>query len=93
MSDINKLIKNKIKENKIILGFNLVSKTLKSKKINKIIYANNLPQNKVKLIKHNAKLSDVEVIEYSKDGMELGLVCGKPFSVGIIGIKGSDKWQ
>jgi large subunit ribosomal protein L30e len=91
MTDLNKIIKNKIRDDKVIIGFNLVSKLLKTGKIGKIIYANNFPQNKVKVIKHNSKISGVEVIEYPKDGMELGLVCGKPFSVGIIGIKGSDK--
>ena len=77
--------------NKVIFGFKSVSKILKTKKISKIVYANNLPENKVEMIKHNAKLADIEVVEYPKDGTELGLICGKPFSVGIIGLEGSSK--
>ena len=91
MADLNKLIKNKVKEKKVILGFNSVLKTLKSKKLNRVIYANNLPDEKIRAIKHNAGLADTEITEYPNDGMELGLVCGKPFSVGVIGIKGSEK--
>ena len=91
MKDLNKLIKTSIKEDKVLIGFNVVLKTLKTGKVKQIIYANNFPQDKVKLIKHNADLSGVEVTEFPKDGVELGLICGKPFPVGIIAIKGSGK--
>jgi len=91
MKEIEKLIKNKVRENKVLIGLRSVMKTLKTKKLGKVIYANNLPEDKVKLIKHNAKLVGVEVVEYKKDGTELGLICGKPFSVGAIGIEGSGK--
>lgn len=91
MSDLNKLIKNSIRDGKVIIGFNRISKLLKTGKLNKIIYANNFPKDKVESVEHNAKLSGIEVVEFSKDGVELGLICGKPFSVGIIGITGSSK--
>jgi large subunit ribosomal protein L30e len=91
MSDLSKLIKGKVKENKVIFGYNSALKILKTGKAERVIYANNLPQDKVKLLKHNAGLSKTQVEEYPDNGMELGLICGKPFSVGAIAIKGSEK--
>jgi large subunit ribosomal protein L30e len=86
--DLEKMIKAKVKDGKVLIGFRSVIKTLKSKKLSKVIYAKNLPEDKVSLLRHNAKLAGTETQEYPKDGMELGLICGKPFSVGVIGIRG-----
>lgn len=89
--DVTKLIKASVKENKIVLGFENVMKILKIGKPSLIVYANNLPNNKIKEIEYNAKNSNVEVKKYPKDGVDLGLVCGKPFPVGSLAIKGGKK--
>ncbi|OGI15795.1 hypothetical protein A3K63_00275 [Candidatus Micrarchaeota archaeon RBG_16_49_10] len=91
MSDLNKLIKAKVKEGKVIMGYGEVLKLLKTQKLKKVVYANNLPADKIKMIEHNSKISKTDIEEYQGNGMDLGLVCGKPFSVGVIAIKGSEK--
>ncbi|MBU5687990.1 MAG: 50S ribosomal protein L30e [Candidatus Aenigmarchaeota archaeon] len=90
MSLVN-LIQEKVKANEVVLGYNRVIKMLKSGKPKMIIIANNLPKDKKETILHNAKLAKVEVKEFDNDNVNLGLVCGKPFSVSVLAIKGSDK--
>jgi len=89
--DISKLIKEKIKQDKVLLGYKSVMKSLKSSRPELIVYANNLPDDRKKMIEHNAKISNVEIKEYPNDNVNLGLVCGKPFSVSILAIKRSKK--
>ncbi len=89
--DISKLIKEKIKQDKVLLGYKSVMKSLKSGRPELIVYANNLPDDRKKMIEHNAKISNVEIKEYPNDNVNLGLVCGKPFSVSILAIRRSKK--
>jgi len=89
--ELEKLIKERLKENKIIIGFNIVIKSLKSSHPDLIVYANNIPEDKKKTIEHNAQISKVEIKEYPGDGVNLGLLCGKPFPVSVLAIKRSKK--
>ena len=89
--DITKLIKERVKQDKILLGYKTVLKSLKTGHPELIIYAKNLPEGKKNIVKHNAKISKVEIKEYPNDAVNLGLVCGKPFPVSILAIKRSKK--
>jgi len=91
MMDLTEIIKIKTKENKVILGFNTVMKFIKTGNPELIVVANNFPDDKRKIIEHNAKIAKVELKEYSNDSVNLGLVCGKPFTVGVLAIKRSKK--
>ena len=89
--DLTDIIKTKTKENKVILGYNTVMKSIKTGSPELIVISNNFPDEKRKIIEHNAKISKVELKEYSNDSVNLGLVCGKPFAVGVLAIKRSKK--
>jgi len=89
--NIEKLIKEKIKQDKILFGYKSVMKSIKSSRPKLIVYANNLPEDRKKMIEHNAKISNVEIKEYPNDSVNLGLVCGKPFPVSTLAIKRSKK--
>ncbi len=89
--DLTDIIKTKTKENKIILGYNTVMKFLKNENPEFIVIANNFPDDKRKIIEHNAKIAKIELKEYQNDSVNLGLVCGKPFAVGVLAIKRSKK--
>jgi large subunit ribosomal protein L30e len=89
--ELEKLIKESLKEKKIILGFNTVMKILKSEHPELVVYANNIPEDRKKMIEHNAQISNVEIKEYPNDSVNLGLLCGKPFSVSALAIKRSKK--
>jgi len=89
--DLTEIIKTKTKENKIILGYKTVMKLIKNSNPELIIVANNFPDDKRKIIEHNTKIAKVELKEYPNDSVNLGLVCGKPFTVGVLAIKRSKK--
>jgi len=89
--NITKLIKTRVKEKKVILGYRTVIKSIKNARPELIVFANNIPEEKRRMIEHNAKIAKIETKEYPNDGVNLGLVCGKPFPVSVLAIKRSKK--
>ncbi len=89
--ELAKLIKEKIKRDKVVIGYKTVIKSLKSDRPELIVLASNTPEDKKKMIELNAKISKVQVKEYPKDSVDLGLLCGKPFSVSVLAIKRGKK--
>jgi len=89
--ELTKMIKEKIKKGKVIIGYKTVIKSLKSDRPELVVVAANTPDDKKKMIELNAKISKVQVKEYPKDSVELGLLCGKPFSISILAIKRGKK--
>ncbi len=89
--DLTKIIQEKVKKKEVVFGYNQVIKLLKTGHTKMIVMAKNIPKEKKETILHNAKLSKVEVKEFDNDNVNLGLICGKPFSVSVIAIKGNDK--
>jgi len=89
--DLAKLIKTKVKENKITLGYRTVIKSIKTGRPELIVFSNDIPEEKRRMIEHNAKIAKIEIKEYPSDGVNLGLVCGKPFPVSVLVIKRSKK--
>lgn len=84
-------IKSGVKDNKIIMGYERVLTEIKTKRPTLVIYANDLPDEKRREIEHNAKVAKVRLEKYPDDGISLGLVCGKPFPVGVLAIKKGSK--
>jgi large subunit ribosomal protein L30e len=89
--DLEKTIKEKLKEDKVVIGFKSVIKLLKKGNPQMIVLANNIPEENKNMIIHNIQISNVEIKEYSNDSMNLGLVCGKPFPISVLAIKRSKK--
>jgi len=89
--ELAKLIKEKIKHDKVVIGYKTVIKSLKSDRPELVVLASNTPEDKKKMIELNAKISKVQVKEYPKDSVDLGLLCGKPFSVSVLAIKRGKK--
>lgn len=89
--DLEKTIKEKLKEDKVVIGFKSVIKILKKGKPQMIILANNIPKENKNMIIHNAQIFNVEIKEYPGDSVNLGLICGKPFSISVLAIERSKK--
>jgi len=89
--ELEKLIKEKIKQGKVVIGYKTVIKSLKGARPELVVLAANTPDDKKKMIELNAKISKVQVKEYPKDGVDLGLLCGKPFPVSVLAIKRGKK--
>lgn len=85
--NLNADVKNKIKTNKIIVGYKEVLEAVKLDKASAVILANNCPEEIAGDIEHNAELSQVEVIKFDGNGKALGELCKKPFVIVVLGIK------
>ena len=76
-----------LKEKKVVIGYKQVLRQIKIGNPKIIVYANNLPKEKLEELEHNTKIGNIKTYKFSKDSIELGLVCKKPFSVSVLAIK------
>lgn len=82
-----KEIQEAIKNKKAIIGYRESIKYLKMNKAELIVIAENSPEKIKKEIEHIAKIGNIK-LETVRDSKELGVICGKPFPVTTLVIKG-----
>ncbi|MGC8812499.1 MAG: ribosomal L7Ae/L30e/S12e/Gadd45 family protein [Candidatus Aenigmatarchaeota archaeon] len=82
-----KTIQEAIKNKKAIIGYRESVKYLRTNKAEMIVIAENSPEKIKKEIEHIAKVDGIK-LEIVKDSKELGVICGKPFPVTTLVIKG-----
>lgn len=80
-------LKDAVAKKHVIIGNRRTIKYLKTKELKLVILANNCPENTRKEIKNYANLAGLEVKEFDGTGKQLGIFCGKPFSIATISIK------
>lgn len=85
---VERLIKNALRENKAILGYRESLKFLKLNKPRLVVIAENLPSERKKEIEYLCKLSKIKLRTFKGSSKELGIICGKPFPVSVLVIKG-----
>ena len=78
--DISKALKAAISTGKVEFGVDQTEKAVKSGKAQMIILSANCPS------KELVDAKDVKIHVYSGNNMELGALCGKPFSVSALAI-------
>jgi len=86
--DLAREIQAALKENKVIIGYKESIDFIKSNKPRLIVVAKNIPENMRKEIEHNAKIFGLELVVFEGSSKELGIICGKPFPISTIVIKG-----
>jgi len=75
-----------IKTGKVVLGSKQTIKLVKIGKAKLVVIASNAPPQIKKDVKYYASLSGTPIYEYEGTNMELGAICGKPFSVAALAI-------
>jgi len=83
-----KEIKDALENKKTVIGTKEVLKSIRNGKIEKIFLASNCPEEIQKDIKHYAQLSNIEIVKFDGTGKQLGVFCGKPFPIAVLGIRG-----
>ena len=78
--DISKALKAAISTGKVEFGVDQTEKAVKAGKAQMIVVSSNCPAEAL------VKAKDVKVHVYSGNNMELGALCGKPFSVSALAI-------
>jgi len=84
-------LRSALKENKVILGSKRTIKHLKIGKVKMIVIANNCPENVKKDLEHYIKLTGVKLEIFDGTAKQLGIVCGKPFSIATLAILSETK--
>jgi len=85
---LTETIQAALKSDKAIIGYRKSIKFIKLNKPKLIVTAENSPDNIRKELEHIAKISEIKVEIFDGSSKELGIVCGKPFPVTTLVIKG-----
>ena len=83
---LDAVIKTIVRTGKVVLGSRRTLKLVKLGKVKAVIVASNLPRDLREDLEYYAKLSEVPVIVFPGTNTELGVACGKPFSVAMMGV-------
>lgn len=80
-------LRNALNDKKVIIGSKQSVKHLKLKNVKLVMLASNCPDNIKKDIDYYSKLTGIKVEIFNGTGKQLGVFCGKPFSIAVIAIK------
>ena len=81
MSNISNDIRIAVDTGKVSLGYKEVVRAIEMDKAKLVVIAEKGAKEKVADILHMCKVSGIRVLNYEDGSMELGAVCGKPYSV------------
>jgi large subunit ribosomal protein L30e len=87
MINIDKAIATAVKTGKISFGSNAALQSAKTGKAKMIILANNCPKNIKEQVQYYGGLSNVPVMVYKGDSMDLAAVCNKLFIISALSIR------
>jgi large subunit ribosomal protein L30e len=87
MSGLNDELKRSISTGKVLLGSRSVRREVGLGRAKLVVIASNCPEDLRVEITKFANLSKIPVIEHPKNGVDLGILCGKPFIVSTMVIK------
>jgi large subunit ribosomal protein L30e len=84
LNDFKKKVADAREAKKLVLGTTETIKLLKTGKVKFVAFANNSPS--VDDIKYYSEMAGVEMYPYPGDGLSLGEMCKKPFSVSTLAV-------
>ena len=87
MIDVGKAIATTVKTGKVLFGAKSAVNVAKTGKAKLIILASNCPSPSREDIEYYAKLSRLPVIMHKGSSVDLGILCGKPFTVSALTIR------
>jgi large subunit ribosomal protein L30e len=79
-------LREALKEKKVVLGSSRTVKYLKMGKVRMVIVASNCPENIRKDLEQYAKMGEVKLEGFDGTANQLGVFCGKPFSISSLAI-------
>ncbi|QRF74512.1 50S ribosomal protein L30e [Candidatus Micrarchaeum sp.] len=86
MADLSSEIRLAVDSGVTALGLNSVIKSLRDAKAKLIVVASKNKESTMQDIAHMAKVANVPMEIFEGNPMELGAVCGKPFSVSAVSV-------
>lgn len=87
MIDVEKAIASAVKTGKTIFGAKEAIRSARMGKAQLIILSSNSEEETRKSVEYYARLSNIPVVTYKGNNIDLGLACGKPHIISAITIK------
>ncbi|MCL4404694.1 50S ribosomal protein L30e, partial [Candidatus Marsarchaeota archaeon] len=84
MADLSSDIRLAVDSGETALGVNEVIKSIRDAKAKLIVIASKNKESTTQDVTHMAKVANVPVAVFEGNPLELGAVCGKPFSVSAV---------
>jgi len=85
--DLDRALAIAVKTGKVLFGANTTIKNVMTGKVRLAVISSNCPERIRKDLEKYCKLSGIPLIVYPKNNVELGRVCGKPFSISTLAIR------
>jgi large subunit ribosomal protein L30e len=79
--DANKEIRRAVDTGKVAFGTKQTKKLLLAGEGEMVIVSKNMPKNEKETLKQIANVESKKFYEYQEQGLVLGSVCGKPFTI------------
>ncbi len=86
ITDFARELQMVLKTGSVVIGSKKTIKLAKLGKTKLVVIARNAPPEVKKDLVYYAKLANIPVYEFPGTNMELGAVCGKPFSISALAI-------
>ncbi|MDE1865625.1 MAG: 50S ribosomal protein L30e [Candidatus Micrarchaeota archaeon] len=86
MADLANDIRLAVDSGKAVFGVKESIDSMMASRAKAVIVASSNKRDRINDIMHLAKLSEVKVIVFQGNPMNLGVVCGKPYSVSVLSI-------
>lgn len=80
-------LKTLLKEDKLIIGKDITFKSIKRGDLKRVVLSSNCPEEVLDDLEYYNKISPLTIERVDSSNEELGILCKKPFSVAVIGIK------
>ena len=87
MVNLDQALAIAVKTGKVLFGANSTIKNVMTGKVRLAIVASNCPEEIRRKIEKYCKLSDIPLIVSPRSNVELGRVCGKPFSISALAVR------
>ena len=87
MVDVNKAIATTVKTGKVLFGANKAVESVKLGRARLVLLAANCPRSTMEDIKYFCRFSNIPLVIYKGNSIDLGAACGKPFMVSALTVR------
>ena len=86
-SSLAKALSIAIRTGKVTLGYKETLETIQGGKAKLVLIAKNTPEKLRSRLEQLAKLAKIPILEFEASSLDLGAVCGKPYTVTALAIR------
>jgi large subunit ribosomal protein L30e len=87
MINVDKAISTAVRTGKALFGSDEAIRSTKNGKAKLIVLASNAPPQIQESLKYYGSLSQIPIVAYRGNNIDLGMACGKPFAVSALTVK------